>query len=144
MARSLSTLFKEIARQASELDEPFLAQLCRMAALEAARPGVILEWEWDVADDDLPSDRVSNVASIFSESAKRSAKPYLVWSRSASGNHSVLAPSAKAALAAVTELSDKGQSDIVVKDMDGNHVELEVLQFRVDLESNPSIRLVPR
>ena len=52
------------------------------------------------------------------------AKPYQVWTRKGTGSYSVLVPNAKAALAAVSELS-------------------EVIGV-VDLEANPTLRLVRR
>jgi PAS domain-containing protein len=60
MPRDLSELFAEIARQASHFDEPVLAYLCRMAALEASKTNVPLAqreqkiigiWDWDVPND---------------------------------------------------------------------------------------------
>jgi PAS domain-containing protein len=60
MARTLSDLLQEIASRASLYEEPVLAHLCRMAALEADRASVPLQgiahnvigfWDWDVAND---------------------------------------------------------------------------------------------
>lgn len=60
MAHTLNGLFSEIAAQATLFDEPILAQLCRMAALEAdgksvpfqsVNPKLIGIWDWDVTND---------------------------------------------------------------------------------------------
>jgi len=57
---NLSEFFSKVASQASLFDEPVLAQLCRMAALEAEdtsikfKPpwgSVIGIWDWDVVHD---------------------------------------------------------------------------------------------
>lgn len=57
---NLSEFFAKVAGQASLFDEPVLAQLCRMAAIEAEdtsvrfKPqwgSVIGMWDWDVAHD---------------------------------------------------------------------------------------------
>jgi hypothetical protein len=146
MPRSLSELLLEIAGQVSKFDEPVLAHLCRMAALEAMYANISLDWEWDATDDaarppptaDAPSDQAT------AQSRHRPVKPYQVWSRRSTGSYSVIVPNAKTALATVVELSAGGHSDISIRDMDGNEVELEVLRVIVEMEDNPTIRLVPR
>ncbi len=50
----------------------------------------------------------------------------------------MIVPTAQTAVATVEELSEHGHSDVLVKDMDGNGVELEVLKAIVDMEANPS------
>jgi PAS domain-containing protein len=60
MADTLTELFAEIAARATLFDEPILAQLCRMAAIEADQKPITLQsvtptlvgiWDWDVAND---------------------------------------------------------------------------------------------
>ena len=61
MGNTLPDLFVEIAGRAIEFDEPFLAHLCRIAALEArntvvpwqeeSKPGPIGIFDWDIAND---------------------------------------------------------------------------------------------
>ena len=148
MPRTLAELFKEIARRASEFESPVLAHLCRMAQLEAVRSDIALDWDWD-AKSDVKSDAGKSEAGGVSAPAPAgnisiSAKPYQVWTRKGTGSYSVLVPNAKAALAAVSELSGRGHLEAVIRDMDGNVVDPEVLQVIVDLEANPTIRLVPR
>ena len=70
--------------------------------------------------------------------------PYQVWTRSCTGSFAVIVPTAQTAVATVEELSEHGHSDVLVKDMDGNGVELEVLKAIVDMEANPTLKLVPR
>jgi hypothetical protein len=70
--------------------------------------------------------------------------PYQVWTRSGTGSFAVIVPTAQTAVATVEELSEHGHSDVLVKDMDGNGVELEVLKAIVDMEANPTLKLVPR
>ena len=70
--------------------------------------------------------------------------PYQVWTRSGTGSFAVIVPTPKIALATVEELSADGHSDVFIKDLDGNDVELEVLKAMADMEANPALRLVPR
>ena len=146
MPRTLSELFKEIARQASESGETVLAGLCRMAALEAVHTGIALDWDWETGDEPaVPAAKErANRPAIVSSNSSVTAKPYQVWTRRGTGSYSVLVPTAKAALAAADELSGRGHREIFIKDMDGNDVDLDVLQMIVDMESNPAIRLVRR
>jgi hypothetical protein len=145
MPRTLAELFKEIARRASESESSVLAHLCRMAALEAAHSDIALDWDWDHADNEAGRPVANKVAEPVSvENNSATAKPYQVWTRKGTGSYSVLVPNAKAALAAFGELSGRGHLEVIIKDMDGNAVEVEVLQMIVDLESNPTIRLVSR
>jgi PAS domain-containing protein len=61
VGRTLADLFVEIASSAIAFDEPFLAHLCRMAAMEArntvvprqevSKPGPIGIFDWDIAND---------------------------------------------------------------------------------------------
>jgi hypothetical protein len=146
MPRPISELFKEIASRASEIDEPVLALLCRMAALEAARMNLSLSWNWNAADNAPPLTVVSNrpprrAPTTLGEAI---AKPYQVWTRSGTGMYSVIVPNAKAALATVVQLSGGDHEDVSIKDMDGNEIELEVLKVMVEMEANPTFRLVPR
>jgi hypothetical protein len=119
MPKPISELFKEIASQATERDEPVLALLCRMAALEAVRVDLSLDWNWDVADKPAPLTPIPNEAppTTLSEAI---GKPYQVWTRSGTGNFSVIVPNAKAALAMVVQLSGGNHASILIKDMDGN------------------------
>jgi hypothetical protein len=152
MPRTLAELFKEIARRASEFESPVLAHLCRMAQLEAVRSDIALDWDWDAKSDaksNAKSDAGKPASGGASEPAPAgnisiTAKPYQVWTRKGTGSYSVLVPNAKAALAAVSELSGRGHLEVVIRDMDGNAVDPQVLQVIVDLEANPTIRLVPR
>lgn len=146
MSKSLSELFKEIARQASESDETVLADLCRMAALEAAHADIALDWDWEVGNELAPSasNGASSRAAISSSRSSVTEKPYQVWTRRGTGSYTVLVPNAKAALAAVEELSGRGHQAVFIKDMEGKDVDPEVLQAIVDMESNPNIRLVRR
>ncbi len=100
MPKPISELFKEIASQATERDEPMPALLCRMAALEAVRVDLSLDWNWDVADKPAPLTPIPNESppTTLSEAI---GKPYQVWTRSGTGNFSVIVPNAKAALAMV-------------------------------------------
>jgi PAS domain-containing protein len=61
MGRTLADLFAEIASRANSFDEPVLAHLCRMAAVESRRtvipwdeetkPDSVGIFDWDVAND---------------------------------------------------------------------------------------------
>jgi hypothetical protein len=144
MPRTLSELLKEIARQASESDETVLADLCRMAALEAAHTDIGLNWDWDAAKGSRQPDEMSERFTVCPQESSVTAKPYQVWTRKGTGSYSVLVPNAKAALAAVNELSGRGHLGVFIKDMDGKDVDLEILQVIVDLEANPTLRLVRR
>jgi D-aminopeptidase len=53
-------------------------------------------------------------------------------------------PSPQKALATVEELSGHGHSDVFVKDMHGNSIELDVLRATVDTEASRTIGLVLR
>jgi hypothetical protein len=145
MPRTLTELFKEIARRASESDAPVLAHLCRMAALEALHSGLALDWEWEGAENGAAKPASTGATDVSqAENSSVTAKPYQVWTRKGTGSYSVLVPNAKAALAAVGDLSGRGHLEVVIRDMDGNAVDPEVLQVIVDLEANPTIRLVSR
>ncbi len=72
------------------------------------------------------------------------AMPYQVWTRSGTGSFAVIVPSPQTALATVEELSEHGHSDVLVKDMDGNGIELDVLKAIADMEVSRAISLVPR
>ena len=81
MARTLSELLQEIAGQASLYEEPVLAHLCRMAALEADRTIVPVQrighniigfWDWDVANDCNHLD--PNCATLFGVAPARARK----------------------------------------------------------------------
>jgi len=81
MARTLSELLKEIAGQASLYEEPVLAHLCRMAALEADHTVVPVQrighnvigfWDWDVAKDINHLD--PGCAALFGVAAARARK----------------------------------------------------------------------
>lgn len=143
MPRPISELFKEIATQAAERDEQVLALLCRMAALESVHMDLSLNWNWDVVDKAAPLTAVPNEAppTTLSEAI---AKPYQVWTRSGTGIYSVIVPNARAALAMVVQLSGGKHASILIKDMDGKKIELDVLKAMVELEASPSLRLVPR
>jgi len=61
MRSKLADLFKDIAANATTFAEPVLAQLCRMAAIEAENASIPWEhppkrsivciWDWDVTND---------------------------------------------------------------------------------------------
>jgi hypothetical protein len=119
MSTTLADILSEIAQQASVMDDPVLALLCRMAAKQASKA---VAQKKNVSDD----------------------KPYQVWSRRGTANYSIMVAGAKAALTAFTELSGDGHKYLVIKDFDGNEIDIEVLKVIVDLEANPTIRLVPR
>jgi hypothetical protein len=142
MPRTLAELLTEIAQKALESNEAVLAHLCRMAALEANRSNLVLRWEWKT-----PAYRPADGDDVSPHPTPRNgpatAKPYQVWAKKGTGSYSVLAPNAKAALAAM-ELLSRDHLDVAIKDMDGNSVDSRVLQVMVDLEENPTIRLVPR
>jgi hypothetical protein len=140
MPKDLTDLLTEIATEASNGGEPLLAHLCRMAALQSARSNLSLNWALDVST--APSD--NQPEGEAPSPADAAAKPYQVWTRKGTGSYSVMVSSAKAALAVVVELSGQGHLGIVVKDMDGNEVDLEVIKVIVDLEANPVLRLVRR
>jgi hypothetical protein len=146
MPKALSELFKDIASQASELDEPILALLCRMAALEAAHMDLSLNWNWNVTDNSAALTVIPNESSELAPATltEAIAKPYQVWTRSGTGIYSVIVPNAKAALATVVQLSGGNHGDIAIKDMDGNDIDLEVLKVMVEMEASPTFRLVPR
>jgi hypothetical protein len=146
MPRLLSELFKEIASQASDFDEPILAQLCRMAALESAHTKILLDWDWDTINSSGLSLITTEkpLSQILPAPNVRQAKPYLVRTRKGTGLYSVITADAKSALAKVVELSAAGHSDVVIRDMDGNEIELEVLKFVVEMEANPTLQLVPK
>jgi hypothetical protein len=143
LPRTLAELFREIARQASEFESPVLAHLCRMAALEAAHSKIALDWDW-YATGNTATPAPGSPEQVMGNSSPSNSKPYQVWSKKGTGSYTVLVPNAKAALATASELSGRGHLEIVVKDMDGNVVDPEVLQVIVDLEANPTIRLLVR
>jgi hypothetical protein len=143
MPRPISELFKEIASQATERDEPVLALLCRMAALESVHVDVSLDWNWDVADKPAPLKVIPSEAPQITL-GEAIAKPYQVWTRSGTGIYSVIVPNAKAALAMVVQLFGGNHAGILVKDMDGREIEIDVLKAMVEMEASPSLRLVPR
>src|ERR1700753_721858 len=93
MPRTLSELLREIASQALTLDEPILAHLCRMAALEAAGKDWRLSWEWETAGSVAPKAVSSGLPT---DAQGPTAKPYQVWSKRGTGTYSVMAPNAKA------------------------------------------------
>jgi hypothetical protein len=144
MSKAISELFKEVAGMASDLDEPVLALLCRMAALEAAHMDLSLKWNWNATDPApgtaIPDELLNPAPTTLSEAV---AKPYQVWTRSGTGIYSVIVPNAKSALATAVQLSGKHEN-IAIKDMDGNEVDLEVLRAMVDMEGSAAFRLVPR
>jgi hypothetical protein len=144
MSKAISELFKEVASMASDLDEPVLALLCRMAALEAAHMDLSLKWNWNTTEREpetaIPDGLANPASTTLSEAI---AKPYQVWTRSGTGIYSVIVPNAKAALATAVQLSSKHEN-ISIKDMDGNEVELEVLRAMVDLEGSRAFQPVPR
>jgi hypothetical protein len=147
MPRSLAELFTEIAKRASEANEPILADLCRMAALVGTKIDIPLDWDWDSPDVNgiqhaALLERCDEVATATSGAA--AAKTYQVWSRRGTGMYSVTVAGAKGALATFEELSAARHSDISVRDMEGNEIEIEVIRVIVAMEANPSIRLVPR
>ena len=81
MTEALSELFARIAGQAALFDEPILAQLCRMAALESRKgrmpalgimPKLIGIWDWDVSHDLNHLD--PNCAELFGIEAPLAAK----------------------------------------------------------------------
>ncbi len=126
----------EIANRAMQFDQTVLADLCRMAALEAADKDIPLGWDWVAAK--------ANGTPEPSKDPSVTAIPYQVWSKRGTGSYSMLVPNAKAALAAVAELSSRGHFDTLIKDMDGNDVDPDVLQAIIEMEANPTIRLAPR
>jgi hypothetical protein len=117
-----------------------------MAALEAAHTDIGLDWDWDAANGSRQPDahEMPDRLTLRPQESSVTAKPYQVWTRKGTGSYSVLVPNAKAALAAVNELSGRGHLGVFIKDMDGKDVDLEMLQVIVDLEANPTLRLVRR
>jgi hypothetical protein len=115
-----------------------------MAALEAVRTNFSLQWSWDI--DNNASDTTDTLEKLHSlDSLKEAlAKPYQVWTKSQTGTYSIIAPNARAALATIEELSAAKHTDISVRDMDGNEVDIRVLQAMIDLEASRILRLVPR
>ena len=146
MQRTLAELFKEIARQAAEFDAPILEHLCLMAAVEAAHSDIAFGWDWHAGREAASPGPVPDAPSeqAFRQNTSVTAKPYRVWTRKGTGSYSVFVPNAKAALAAAEDFSGRGHLEVFIKDMDGNTVDPEVLQVIVDIEANPTIRLVPR
>lgn len=78
---TLSEIFAKFADQASLFDEPVLAHLCRMAALEAtgttipvqpASGPIIAIWDWDLVNDRNHMD--PDGAKLFGVSPKMAAK----------------------------------------------------------------------
>src|SRR5262245_39491455 len=68
----LSDFFAKVASRASLFDEPVLAQLCRMAAIEAEDTSIRFEpswgsiigiWDWDVVHDRAHAD--PDCAALF-------------------------------------------------------------------------------
>jgi PAS domain-containing protein len=81
MADDLEGLFAEISARATLFDEPILAHLCRLAALEAAgklipvrqgRQKLIGIWDWDIANDLNHLD--PNCAELFGIEPAKAAK----------------------------------------------------------------------
>jgi hypothetical protein len=88
--------------------------------------------------------KISRWTSTSPEIIFLCAMPYQVWTRSGTGSFAVIVPSPQTALATVEELSAHGHSDVLVKDMDGNGIELDVLKAIADMEVSRAISLVPR
>ena len=81
MATSLHELFESIANQATLFEEPVLAHLCRMAALEAGESAIPMRaptsqiigiWDWDVVNDLDHLD--PNCARLFGVPVDKAAK----------------------------------------------------------------------
>jgi PAS domain-containing protein len=92
VARPISEICRELAESALQHHHHLLAQLLRMAALEAADSGVrhkeaeanirdllVGTWDWDIANDRIYAD--ARFASLFGVSARQAAEgtPLQVW-----------------------------------------------------------------
>jgi PAS domain-containing protein len=81
MSDTLTELFAEIAAQATAFDEPVLAHLCRLAALQATGASVPFQresrkligiWDWNVAEDVNHLD--PNSAALFGVEPAKAAE----------------------------------------------------------------------